>query len=800
MLSKRLINTVVSSGGGSCTTDTLQILGDSSCVSYYKMDNAKDETGSNNGTSTSVNFNLGGKFGNAATFNGSAKIETNADFNGSTSSGGSLSFWFKTSNQAAQIVLGSQVGSGSAIYLGNSTSTYGDESIAFWNETGSASDAFMTREGHTAYADGQWHHVVFISKVDGSNSTKQIWIDGVSKTVSYAATGSVTKPAALENIIFGQTKGASSSLYNGNLDQVRIFNKAITANEVAKLYNEVFCLPTIVPSENFNTVLWSNNANQHQTPITGVGFRPDMVWIKIRDAGQNHVLTDSLRGVTKTLFPNTNDDEETVAQGLTGFNSDGFALGNDNRFNHDERSAVAWNWYSPTSETNTDSINSTIKKNVAAGFSMVKYTGSGNSGDTIAHGLTLPPEITIIKKISDNENWYYQSIIQLGDIDKNIRLDEDGGLSSSTTFVTAVGNSTITLGGSTAVNGGSTQYLALCFRSIAGYSKVGSYKGLGGFTGPLVVTGFKPAFILIKDTAQDNWAIIDNKRSTANPRTKWLRPNLPNSEFTNTVDSILFNSNGFQVQGTATSNFINESGNTFIFLAIAETVFNPNGVTRNATNPFGDSSERAFYQFEDNATDSEGNFSSTILPNVTFATGYINKAAVFNGSNSQITLSGDVLNGSTGDFSISFWFKCTGEQSRIFCSDINPYYSKICLDVMANGTVRAAFGNGTNAEAVASTTTLGLNNNKYNHIVYTMTRSEDNSKFNLAFYVNGYLDSIHNTGNTPVLVLANSKAVIGSNFKQSSSSYEDFFTGSIDQVRIFNKAIDSGEALQLYNE
>ena len=790
MLSKRLINTVVSSGGGSCTTDTLQILGDSSCIAYYKMANASDETGSHNGTPTNVNFNLGGKFGNAATFNRSSSSKINIPQTyGAEGENVSYSFWFKTKTSGNSIYDSQNIISkrnGANTFHFNITNA-NKLLVSDWSGT-------VNKQSSLIVTDGVWRNVVFTY----NNGSGLVYINGSVETSMSFSVNLPTQSNSNGNNI-GNWDGTGRN-FGGSIDQVRIFNKTVSSSEVTKIYNEVYCLPTIVPSENFNTVLWSNNANQHQTPITGVGFRSDMTWIKMRDAGQNHVLTDSLRGVTKTLFPNTNDDEETVAQGLTAFNSDGFALGNDARFNSDERSAVAWNWYSPTSETNTDSINSTIKKNVAAGFSLVKYTGSGNSGDTIAHGLTLPPEITIIKKTSGDENWYYQSIIQLGDIDKNIRLDEDGGLSSSTTFVTAVGNSTITLGGSTAVNGGSTQYLALCFRSIAGYSKVGSYKGLGGFTGPLVVTGFKPAFILIKDTAQDNWAIIDNKRSTANPRTKWLRPNLPNSEFTNTVDSILFNSNGFQVQGTATSNFINESGNTFIFLAIAETVFNPNGVTRNATNPFGDSSERAFYQFEDNATDSEGNFSSTILPNVTFATGYINKAAVFNGSNAQITLSGDVLNGSTGDFSISFWFKCTGEQSRIFCSDINPFYSKVCLDVMANGTVRAAFGNGTNAEAVASTTTLGLNNNKYNHIVYTMTRSEDNSKFNLAFYVNGYFDSNHNTGNTPVVVLANSKAVIGSGFRQSNSSYPDFFTGSIDQVRIFNKAIDSGEALQLYNE
>ena len=64
--------------------------------------------------------------------------------------------------------------------------------------------------------------------------------------------------------------------------------------------------------------------------------------------------------------------------------------------------------------------------------------------------------------------------------------------------------------------------------------------------------------------------MVDNKRATTNPRQTWLRINLADAEFTNTVDSINFYSNGFQVAGgTSVSNFLNESGNTFIYMAFA---------------------------------------------------------------------------------------------------------------------------------------------------------------------------------------------------------------------------------------
>ena len=94
MLGKRLINSNSAAAGGSCTTDTLQILGDTSCVAYYKMSDATDESGSYDGTPSNVNFNVQGKFGNAGYFNGSNSqmtTSTNVPITGSFS----ISLWIK---------------------------------------------------------------------------------------------------------------------------------------------------------------------------------------------------------------------------------------------------------------------------------------------------------------------------------------------------------------------------------------------------------------------------------------------------------------------------------------------------------------------------------------------------------------------------------------------------------------------------------------------------------------------------------------------------------------------------------
>ena len=77
--------------------------------------------------------------------------------------------------------------------------------------------------------------------------------------------------------------------------------------------------------EGFSTVTWDGNTLDQY--IGGVGFQPDFVWIKHRNGAGDHMLMDSIRGVTKNLLSNATTAEETRAEGLQSFQSDGFTLG-----------------------------------------------------------------------------------------------------------------------------------------------------------------------------------------------------------------------------------------------------------------------------------------------------------------------------------------------------------------------------------------------------------------------------------------------------------------------------------------
>ena len=80
----------------------------------------------------------------------------------------------------------------------------------------------------------------------------------------------------------------------------------------------------------FKPVLYVGNGTADAAggnAVTGLGWKPDLTWIKNRDATDDHALYDIVRGVTKQLESNTATAESTEAEGLTTFGSDGFTVG-----------------------------------------------------------------------------------------------------------------------------------------------------------------------------------------------------------------------------------------------------------------------------------------------------------------------------------------------------------------------------------------------------------------------------------------------------------------------------------------
>jgi hypothetical protein len=331
------------------------------------------------------------------------------------------------------------------------------------------------------------------------------------------------------------------------------------------------------PSAYFQTKIWTGNAQTNRT-ITNDGnsdLQPDMLWAKSRSSVTQHVIYDSTRGAGKPLLPNVTNAEGTDATGynLTGFATDGFITG-ANQFNlisgGNEYAAWQWKANGGTTSSNTDgTITSTVQANTDAGFSIVTYGGTA-SANTVGHGLADTPDVIIFKNRSAANIWavYHQSL------GNNLKLvlnasdaqDADGAFMNGTLPTSSV----FSVGASVNTNGSGSNYVAYCFASKQGYSKFGSYIGNGNADGTFVYTGFKPAWVMTKETgASGAWVMYDNKRSTtANPQDKYFSANTADAEATFTQYDFL--SNGFKFR---TSGSENSNGNTHIYMAFAENPF-----------------------------------------------------------------------------------------------------------------------------------------------------------------------------------------------------------------------------------
>ena len=339
------------------------------------------------------------------------------------------------------------------------------------------------------------------------------------------------------------------------------------------------------PTAYFQTKIYSGTGSDLSLTFDGnSNMQPDWVWLKRRSGSGNHFVWDSTRGVNASLVPNDTDAEDTSGESINyfdSFDSNGFTVGGGGYANTNASGStyVGWSWKANggTTSSNSDgSITSTVQANTTAGFSIVSYTGN-STNSTVGHGLGVAPKMMIVKNRDDVENWevYHESLGNGNAIRLNLY---DASFSTSGRWNnTSPTSSVFSLGTANAVNGSGDDMIAYCFAEKKGYSKFGSYTGNGNSTyGPFIYTGFKPAFVLIKQSsvANEEWQLLDNKRNTVNPTNTALFPSSSVVENSGN-DRSDFLSNGFKCRSTSAG--VNSSGATYIYMAFAEAPFVSSG-------------------------------------------------------------------------------------------------------------------------------------------------------------------------------------------------------------------------------
>jgi len=321
------------------------------------------------------------------------------------------------------------------------------------------------------------------------------------------------------------------------------------------------------------------NGTAISNAVNGVSMQPDFVWIKDRVTANYHVLMDSVRGTSNTLFSNATLAEETTPARISSFNSNGFTLTNKNDSNTNGDTFIAWQWKANgAAVTNTSgSISSQVSANTTAGFSVVTYSANGSTG-TVGHGLGVAPSMIIVKKRNAAERWcvYHTSTsnayIYLNEVNAAEPANAQLRFGNNSSVVQPA-STVFTIGSSNDVNGSSGTYVAYCWAAVPGYSAFGSYTGNASTDGPFVYLGFRPRFVITKSAdataGAGDWTIHDTSRSPYNTADLRIFANASSAE--STSEAMDMNSNGFKIR--ATNSNCNTGGGGYIYMAFAENPF-----------------------------------------------------------------------------------------------------------------------------------------------------------------------------------------------------------------------------------
>jgi hypothetical protein len=569
-----------------------------SCTALYQLESDGTDTcgNTNLAVSGSVSF-VSGRFGNCAEFNGSAGnylsgsaiVTGNPDF--------SVSFWvYPTAINGTPIAIGTHNNTG-GYFLTFINSQYA-LNLGRWGDD-------LGNTGKDSVPQNEWTHICITSNAGAGIA----YING-APAINFSTTYNISG-----NTYIGAAS-ASNQPFTGKIDQVRWFTSVLSQSQVLDLYAGLADAEVTDGTEKYlkitagtGTVTFSNSAttsgrptspaegllrdntdtgalefyngslwqqiagtlvsdytpptatgnfittlfNGNNTTVT-TGFQADLAWVSNRQYANGNFIYDSVRGASNNLWP-TGNYAEGVRSGVTAFNATDTTIGTYSSIGSGGSGTnVQWAWKAGgTAVSNPDgTTTSTISKNATAGFSIVKTSSAGGTIN-VGHGLGSDIGMIILKGVDVAEDWQ----VWHKDVGTGKYL-----LLSSTAAQTTRANSFSTVNSTIFENdwtSGSVIWIAYCWSSISGYSKIGSYAGTGSGNTQSINTGFEVGWVMIKDyTAGGSWFVQDNKRGSQNS----ITVNTGTAE--STTNYVTFTSTGFDVTSGLNDNSVSSS---FIYMA-----------------------------------------------------------------------------------------------------------------------------------------------------------------------------------------------------------------------------------------
>ena len=482
--------------------------------------------------------------------------------------------------------------SSSQITITSPAKTAGQYTVAVTNLDGGTADSsnFIQYSGVPVWSTASGS---LGSVIEGASASFQVTATEGSDTIEYAVTSGSLPSGLSLNTNTGAITGTAPSVSS---DTTSTFSITATddENQTSSARSFSITVTAILPSGQFNAVLYTGTSAVQS--ITGMGFQPDLLWIRDYSQSEAHFWQDSLRGSTWTIYSSSNANQFDETQAVTSFDADGFTLGTYTGTNDNGYATIAYGWKAGGAPTATNSagagnvptlgsvmIDGTastsalagtipatkVSANTNSGFSVVTYTGTGSAG-SYAHGLGGAPTCILTKKLDGTpRNWavYHEGLTSAT---YELYLNTTGSEynSNGAMYASAPSSTEVSIGTDDYINGSGSKYVAYNFKTTAGFTKTGSYTGTGA-AGNYQETGFEPIMVIFKASSNTtNWYLIDNKRSGgtggANPLTTYLMPNSTSGEQTGS-DGIMFLDNGFSFEGSS----FNNSGYSWIYIAIA---------------------------------------------------------------------------------------------------------------------------------------------------------------------------------------------------------------------------------------
>jgi hypothetical protein len=308
----------------------------------------------------------------------------------------------------------------------------------------------------------------------------------------------------------------------------------------------------------YENVAYTGNATANRQ--IGSSVLMDAMLLNNRDA-----TAQSWSTYGQMFFDRLRGDNVLLATASTSAESTGWQTYFDSDMN------AGWDTSTTTSQDYLNKSGATFVSHIfrrAPGFfDVVCFSTDGSGQYSGSHNLGVTPELLIFKTRGVAANWQVVSN-KLTGAQYFLRLNSTIAEYNNTNT-----NYTATSTAFTIPNTGflatSATYVAYLFASCPGVSKVGSYVG-NGTTDRVIDCGFTSGarFVLLKKTSTtSDWYVYDTARGISSSGESSLSLNTTAAE-SGVADVIDPASVGFSV-GTSGSDFFNESGVSYIFLAIA---------------------------------------------------------------------------------------------------------------------------------------------------------------------------------------------------------------------------------------